>query len=347
MVKVSVVAPVYGVEKYIDKFLESIKNLTFKDIEVILVDDGSPDKCPEILDQFAKTDDRYKVIHQENAGVAAARNIGIENAIGEYVYIVDSDDWLEPDSVENLYNEAIRTGADLIYGDWVREKDTGESTRLKCFPKEFVTSNSNTIEMLACGVFSNNNPLNIRCPEFEYINHLGGAPWRALIRLSIIKDNNLLYDSKVKGLGDDILFSLNLYEYIKKVAYIQKPIYHYRVVTLSYSHGYKADYIQVVDRILQAMEEFITKNGKNENFMKFYYYRVLLYLNQGVNRYFKNDNNPMSKSQRYREFKRVINRQPYKKAIKEAPINVIRKKKSRYAYLLLRLKLSRIYWMLK
>lgn len=185
MPKVSIVAPVYGVEKYIEQFLQSIKELTFQDIEVILVDDGSKDNCPAILDAFVKEDDRYKVIHKKNEGVSIARNTGIANATGEYVYIVDSDDWLVPDSVEKMYAAAISTGADIVYGDWIREKDTGEATRVFSFPKDFVTDNSETIKALQCGVLSNNN--NIHRPEFSCIRHLGGAPWRGMIRLSLIK----------------------------------------------------------------------------------------------------------------------------------------------------------------
>ena len=115
MVKISIVAPVYGVEKYIHQFLDSIEKQTLREIEVILVDDGSPDNCPQILDEFVQKDSRYKVIHQKNAGVSMARNAGLAQATGKYVYIVDSDDWLVENALEELWNEAERTNADLIW----------------------------------------------------------------------------------------------------------------------------------------------------------------------------------------------------------------------------------------
>lgn len=346
MAKVSIVAPVYGVEKYINQFLESIRNQTFQDLEVILVDDGSKDRCPQILDEFVKEDSRYHVIHQENAGVSVARNKGLEYITGEYVYIVDSDDWLTCDAIEQLYLAAQRTDADIIYGDWIMEKDSGETKRRICFPNEFVTSSKETIKMLQCGVFTNDNN-NISRPEFQYINHLGGAPWRALIKTSLITNNNLKFDPYVRGLGDDILFILHLYEYVKKVAYIQHPIYHYRIISASYSHGYKANYLETVNRIYERMEEFLNKTKKDNVVWSFYYYRVLIYFQQGMVRYFKNTNNPVNEKERFKEFKEVLQSKPYCDAVRKAPLSMIRNKKTRYSLWMLRLKLYKLYWILK
>ena len=316
MPKISLVVPVYGVEKYINQFLQSIRMQTFQDFEVILVDDGSKDKCPEILDEFVKEDDRYKVIHQSNRGVAEARNTGLNVATGEYVYIVDSDDWLEPTALESLWNEADRTKADIIYGDWVREKSSG-SERLHCFPNAFVTEDCDTIKALQFAVNSNNNSVRIARPEFRIINHLGGAPWRGLFKASIIKNNNLRYDSSVKGLGDDILFTLRLYEFVNKVAYIPHVIYHYRLLNASYSHGYKENYFENVAIILKKQEEFLADFQKDELAWKSYYNRVLIYFLSGMQRYFRNVENPKSEKQRYREFIDLVGKDPYKTAIRK------------------------------
>ena len=200
--------------------------------------------------------------------------------------------------------------------------------------------------MLQCGVFTNDNN-NISRPEFQYINHLGGAPWRALIKTSLITNNNLKFDPYVRGLGDDILFILHLYEYVKKVVYIQHPIYHYRIISASYSHGYKANYLETVDRIYERMEAFLNERNKDEVTRSFYYYRVLIYLRQGINRYFKNINNPKSKKERYDEFKKILNTEPYRTAVRNAPLEMIRNKKSRYSLWLLRLRMYGIYWLIK
>lgn len=99
---VSIIIPVYKVEKYLSKCIESILKQTYFDLELILVDDGSPDKCPEICDTYASKDERVVVIHQKNAGVSAARNAGLEKAKGEYIGFVDPDDWIAPEMYEKM-----------------------------------------------------------------------------------------------------------------------------------------------------------------------------------------------------------------------------------------------------
>lgn len=111
---ISVIVPIYRVEKYLPACIDSILNQTFTDFELILVDDGSPDRCPEICDETAKRDARVRVIHQANAGLSAARNAGIEIAHGEWLGFVDSDDYIAPQFYEKLYQTAQRTNADCV-----------------------------------------------------------------------------------------------------------------------------------------------------------------------------------------------------------------------------------------
>lgn len=102
--KISVIVPVYKTEEYLDKCVKSIINQTYKNLEIILVDDGSPDNCPKMCDDWANKDSRIKVIHKTNGGLSSARNAGIEAAAGNYLMFTDSDDFLEDDMIEFLYN---------------------------------------------------------------------------------------------------------------------------------------------------------------------------------------------------------------------------------------------------
>ena len=111
---VSIIVPVYNTEKYLDKCVESLVLQTLRDIEIILVDDGSPDNCPKKCDDWAKKDSRVKVIHQENSGVSAAINRGIRDATSKYIGFVDSDDWIEKQMFQDLYEEIIKNDADLV-----------------------------------------------------------------------------------------------------------------------------------------------------------------------------------------------------------------------------------------
>ena len=346
MVTISIVAPVYGVEKYIHQFLDSIEKQTLREIEVILVDDGSPDNCPQILDEFVQKDSRYKVIHQKNAGVSMARNAGLAQATGKYVYIVDSDDWLVENALEELWNEAERTNADLIYGDYYLEKE-GRTELIHIFDKNFQSENVKTIKTMHCAVNNNDLSSPVKCQEFDRINHFGGAPWRTLIRKSLIDNNQLKYDPYVKGLGDDILFMLHVYEYVKKVSYIQKPIYHYRIMELSYSQGYKKNILESYELIFDRMEKYLNDYNKDKDYWNGYYFRVLIYFQQAMDRYFKNANNPKIKQECINEMRKVLLTSPYKEAIHNLPLHMVVNFKQKITVILLRLKCYKLYWMLK
>lgn len=115
--KVSIIVPIYNVEKYLDRCIQSLVNQTLNDIEIILVDDGSPDNCPSMCDEYAQKDNRIKVIHKQNAGLGYARNSGLEIAIGEYIAFVDSDDYVDTSMYETLYKKAITISADAVFVD--------------------------------------------------------------------------------------------------------------------------------------------------------------------------------------------------------------------------------------
>ena len=121
MPKVSIIVPVYNVEKYLERSLNSLINQTLKDIEIICVNDGSKDNSLKILEEYSKKDNRIIVINQENAGVSVTRNSGMKIAKGQYIGFVDSDDWVEHDIVEKLYARAMEEVADMVYCDWVEE----------------------------------------------------------------------------------------------------------------------------------------------------------------------------------------------------------------------------------
>ncbi len=112
--KISVIVPIYKVEKYLLKCVESLINQTYKNLEIILVDDGSPDKCPQICDEYAQKDNRIKVIHKENGGLSDARNAGMKIATGEYISFIDSDDWVNTDMYQYMLKEALLHNADIV-----------------------------------------------------------------------------------------------------------------------------------------------------------------------------------------------------------------------------------------
>lgn len=111
---ISIIVPIYNVEQYLKACVDSIRSQTYKNIEIILVDDGSPDECPQLCDEYAKVDARIRVIHQKNKGLSGARNTGIDSATGEYLIFVDSDDTIEPTMVEEVYGYAVDHGCSIV-----------------------------------------------------------------------------------------------------------------------------------------------------------------------------------------------------------------------------------------
>lgn len=142
MSKLSIVVPVYNVEKYLERCINSLVAQTFSDYEIILVDDGSTDNSGKICDQFAKLNNKIKVIHKENGGLSSARNAGIDIATGKYIGFVDSDDWIEPDMYYNLYNAAVEHDLDMVICGVALNFEDGSSTiyysteNFKVFKKE-------------------------------------------------------------------------------------------------------------------------------------------------------------------------------------------------------------------
>ena len=131
---ISVIVPVYKVEEYLPRCIDSILAQTYKNLEIILVDDGSPDKCPDICDEYAKKDSRIKVIHKKNGGLSDARNAGIDICLGEKLCFIDSDDYVSPDFVNDMYEQMKKTGSDLVLCGFVRvfqDGTLGETETLK------------------------------------------------------------------------------------------------------------------------------------------------------------------------------------------------------------------------
>lgn len=142
---ISVIVPIYNVEQYIERCVDSIINQTYKNLEIILVDDGSPDNCPQICDEYAKKDNRIKVIHKENGGLSDARNAGMKIATGDYISFIDSDDWIDTSMFEDMLNQLIEDGSDVVscgvkwvkeYGTLIRNVTVNESSVINRYDAE-------------------------------------------------------------------------------------------------------------------------------------------------------------------------------------------------------------------
>lgn len=322
MPEVSIVVPVYKVEKYINKCLDSIKNQTFKDFEVILVDDGSPDECPAICDEYAKNDNRFIVIHKENGGVSAARNTGIESANGEWLYFVDSDDWLELDALENLVKEAEEQNVECVITDGTEQYSTGESNRLHMFSQSFRTEDKSMIEMIQktilCHKFS---PYYSPGADNEY-----PAPWTKFFRRELITKNDIRFDPYVLGQYDDGLFSIYLLDKVNSLYYDNRQTYNYRIIRESITRAFNKRAIECLKRNSERMDQFIDETQKNGEFRQAEYCRRISYFAASLSGYFFSPNNPASQKEVSDELRTTISTYPFDMAFQKAPIEKLENK---------------------
>ncbi len=183
---VSIIVPVYNVKLYLEKCITSILNQTYENLEIIIVDDGSTDGSSDICDQFLEKDKRVFVIHKENGGVVSARQAGIERAKGEYVIAIDSDDWIEPVMISELYALAVEHNADIVSSGYYRESANTYGIVTDAI-KEGVYSGDNK-ELLYCNMlfYENSDKLGIQ-----------SAIWTKLIRLSLMKEIHSKISNKI------------------------------------------------------------------------------------------------------------------------------------------------------
>lgn len=235
MAKISIIVPVYNMERYLEKSLASFCQQTMSDIEIVIIDDGSKDESYKVYNRFAEQDPRIKIVKKENGGVSEARNTGIDNASGEFLMFADPDDWMEPKCCEIMYDEQVRTQADMVLAD-VNVVKNGATEQYKIFEKKFTTTDPQFIKQYqkACIGYCY-NPM----PSGKWKVPGLGSPWNKLFKKSIIDENNLRFDPYVKGIYDDNLFTLHYLMHVNKLSYIQEPVYNYLIISGSITNSYK------------------------------------------------------------------------------------------------------------
>ena len=249
MPKVSVIVPIYNVEKYINKCLESLDNQTLKDIQIILVNDGSKDSSGEIAEEYSKKNPQ-KVIYvkKENGGLSSARNYGLKYATAEYVSFLDADDYVEPNIYEEMYNKAILENSDYVECDFIWE-------------------------------YPNKSKIDIRIPytsKKEMLKNVRVVAWNKLIKREIIEKNNILFPEGLRY--EDVEFTYKLIQYINKISYVDKPLIHYvqRNNSIARVQNEKtAEIFCVLDRVI----EFYKETNKIKEYyeeLEYNYARILL-----------------------------------------------------------------------
>lgn len=219
---VSIIVPIYNCERFLETALESLRSQTYRNIEVILVDDGSIDGSARICREFAEKDPRFRVISKENGGVSSARNVGIEAAAGEFLQFLDADDWLQNDTTEILVREMRDKNVPLVVGS-LYESFCDSEGKVKEVPMQFQRGVFDSTEFACIPLLEKDS--RTRHSFIEVVMN-----WGRLFRSDIVKKYNLRYvEEKVSLFGEDLIFSMQYFSKIDRVCVLEKPLYHYRL----------------------------------------------------------------------------------------------------------------------
>lgn len=258
--KVSVIVPVYKVESCVKRCLESIATQSVESIEVLVIDDGSPDKSGKICDEFAKNDPRFRVFHKKNEGVSVARNLGLDNAKGEFIAFVDSDDWVEVDYIKDML-EAILVSSDIDLVVAAESQHVGERVFRRSVREIILT------------------PISAIC---EYSIYKRGYPWGKLYKNSILNAEKIRFYREIKY-SEDLVFALEYMKFAKKISIIGSHQYNYvrRPEGAAYSHFDYATEKYTFEKIKNSFENLepsLLSDRKVLNFTKYYLFRMLFSL---------------------------------------------------------------------
>ncbi|MBR2261340.1 MAG: glycosyltransferase [Paludibacteraceae bacterium] len=249
--KVTISVPVYNTKQYLTTCLDSLINQTLKDIEIIIVDDGSTDGSGEICDEYAKKDNRIKVFHKENGGLASARQVGLDNTTGEYYTVCDSDDWVELDMYEKLYSKIIENDSDMIICDIFYNYPDGIQ---KILSNSFTCINSK-----------------INIIKDAITRKILPTTFNKLYKTSLLREYNINYESGINQGEDKLFFYKQLLNSIS-ICYMPQALYHYRRILNGSSYtnsptlksvkqiNYIVDWeIKNFDNVIYGKELFISK----------------------------------------------------------------------------------------
>ena len=265
--KVSVIVPVYNVEQYLDRCIQSLLNQTLKEIEIILVDDESPDKCPQMCDRYAQQDSRIKIIHKKNEGLGMARNSGIEIASGEYVTFCDSDDFVESETYACVYNCCKSQDLDMCCFQHQRVTQEGIilPNKHKVTEEFFEGANVKNFLMGIIGKDAIN----------KHSKTYGMSSCMAVFRRSIYIDSGVRYPSERLIASEDLVFLLYFLPHVQKIKILPNIFYNYTINPSSISQNYSAQKHTRLINLLHEVKKYCDENFEYNDYKNHYFTQLL------------------------------------------------------------------------
>jgi len=248
--KVSIVVPIYNVEEYLEQCVESILQQTYKNLDIILVDDGSKDNSPKMCDEYAKQDNRIQVIHKENGGLMSAWMAGVEKTRGEYLVFLDSDDWIDAVMIEDLVKQSSNSKKEIICSNYIIEKEK-QSVPVK--------------QSMKPGVYDRNDLEELLFPEIlgNEVRRIHCSRCMKLISKDLILDN-MKYGNPNITMGEDLNIMFPTMLDAERMVIMEEGFYyHYRLVDVSMVHKYNIKLAEKVRELYQTLKNIIEKKIDN------------------------------------------------------------------------------------
>lgn len=306
---ISIIVPVYNTENYLEKCLYSLVNQTYKNIEIIIIDDGSPDNSMNIIQKFVLADNRVKVISQKNQGLSGARNTRMNNANGDYIMFIDSDDWIEIDTCEKAINASEKYNADVVFWPYIKEFSDLQKDNYLFDKTEIIWSekNINQLSRRMVGLVGDElaNP--------QSIDNLVTA-WGKLYKKSVIGDVRFT-DTKIIG-TEDALFNIEVFLGINSAVYIPDLLSHYRKDNeSSLTHNYKKKLVSRWREMYSRIKFLLDRNDMSREYYDALKNRICFGLiGLGIN---LAEDKKMSFKEKKKEIYNILSMKHYQIALKD------------------------------
>lgn len=302
----SIIVPVYNTpEAYLRQCILSLKNQTYTDIEIILVNDGSTHDCERICDEFANLDERIRVIHQENKGVSTARNRGIDVASKPWILFVDPDDWVDVNLCESINNYLeCDTDVDILMFTYIEEMKSSQVPHLLGKDKK-IKFNKDDHDLLQLSILNYNK---------SFSPLMVGTIWAKAFRREFLLDNNIMFNKNLPK-AQDIIFSLYAIELASKIIYVDMALYHYRINDSSVCNKYNSRIFDYISRVLNESQDFINRFEKDDRFQEAQKHMAIYSFRANMRIDFFNIYNPNSYFEKRKSFKNVLNKHEFKNAL--------------------------------
>ncbi|WP_051592764.1 glycosyltransferase [Thomasclavelia saccharogumia] len=305
--KISIIVPVYNTGIYLKKCINSLLNQTLRDIEIVLIDDGSTDESRDICDEYAKKDDRISVIHKRNEDVSIARNIGIKKSKGKYIGFIDSDDWIESNMYQNMYKYIKDYDVDIVFCDAVTVYDDKQS------------------EIDSFTLLEKSRLITKDKIDSSLLIQMAGSVWRGLYKRELLQENDIYFPIDLK-FSEDRIFNLYAIGYSKKIFY-DKTVYYNRYIRMgSAVNKYYSNMINIVmDARRKIMEAIQVCWNNDENIINGYELQTVGLCYTAINNEFYKDSQ-LNYIERYQSIKKICDNHILRNEIAKLNLNDLKAK---------------------